>query len=113
MGEFANAVRRQAFDTLRSMFHREPPGDTDPILELMAILLEDGAGGIDALAEAPVTTDQWLSWNRLVTRHMRALARMVTRELEREQSELPVEREAMRVWASRLLLSTLDRMGMS
>lgn len=113
MSEFANAVRRQAFDTLRTMFHQEPPGDTDPLLELLAILLEDGTGGIDTVPEAPITTDQWLCWNRLVTQHTRALTRMVTRELEREQSELPAEHDAMRVWASRLLLSTLDRMGMS
>ena len=112
MNEFATTVRWHAAEVLRTMFQQEPTRGTDPVLELIVFLLEDGAGGILPLPDAPVTTEQWFTWNRLVQGHPRAVVRMVTRELERERVMLPGDREAMRTWAARLLLSTLDRMGM-
>ncbi len=112
MGEFANTTRRQATQVLRTMFQHDPGHGADPMLELVEFLLEDSAGGISSPPDAPVTTEHWLAWNRLVARNPRAVVRMTTRMLERERVELPEGRAAMRTWAAQLLLSTLDRMGM-
>lgn len=110
--EFSNRVREEARAALRAMFHRELESEADPVMELITCLLEDGAGGILPLSEPAVTTEQWLIWNRLVTERPKAVTRTLTREQERERPELPEETEAMRRWAARLLLSTLDRLGM-
>jgi hypothetical protein len=112
MGEFANTIRRQAAQTLRTRFQHDPGHPADPVLELMGLLLEDGAGGFLLLPDTPVTTEQWITWNRLVQNQPRAVVRVLTRELERERVVLPRDKEAMRTWSAQLLLSTLDRMGM-
>ncbi len=112
MGEFANALRQQAAQALRAMFQHDPGRGVDPVLELIGFLLEDGAGGVLPLSGTPVTTEQWLTWTRLVTEHPRALARTVTGQLERERLALPQGREAIRSWAAQVLLSTLDRLGL-
>ena len=70
-------------------------------------------GADDTTSEAPVTTDQWLTWNRLVTERESLLIRSITRVLERERMPLPTEMDAMRIWAARLLLITLDCLGMA
>jgi hypothetical protein len=110
MGGFADALRQQAAQALRTMFQHDPDRRADPVLELIGFLLEDGAGGVLPLPDTPVTTEQWLTWNRLWAEHPRALARAVTQELERERLGLPQGREAMRTWAAQVLLSTLDRL---
>lgn len=112
VGEFANAIRQQAQSVLRITFQRETEKEMDPLIELIACLLEDGAGGIALPTETPVTTEQWFAWNRMVTTGPKALTRMITRELERERPPLSVKPEAMRAWAALLLRSTLDRLGM-
>lgn len=112
MGGFANALRRQAAQALRAMFRHDPGRGADPVIELIGFLLEDGAGGILPPPGAPVTTEQWLTWNRLTAEHPRALARTVMRELKRERRSQPQDKEAMRAWAAQVLLSTLDRLGM-
>lgn len=110
--EFSNKVREEAGAAIRAMFHREMESEADAVMELITCLLEDGAGGILALPESTVTTEQWLTWNRLVTERPKVVTRTLTRELEGERPELPEETEAMRRWAAGLLLSTLDRLGM-
>jgi hypothetical protein len=112
MDEFANALRQQAAQALRTMYQHDPGRGADPVLELIGFLLEDGTGGVLPLPNTPVTMVQWLTWNRLVMEQPRALARTVTRDLEQERLRLPQEKEAMRSWAAQALLSTLDRLGM-
>lgn len=112
MGEFATMMRRHAASILRTVFQQEPPHGTDPVLELIVFLLEDGTGGILPLRDTTVTTEQWLTWNRLLQGHPGAVVRMMTRELERERVALPGDKDAMRTWAARLVLGTLDRLGM-
>ena len=112
MEEFANTIREQAAAALRMIYRQEAPRGADPVLELMGFLLDDGAGGIQSPPDAVVTTEQWLTWNRLALSHQLALVRTMTRELETERTILPTEMDAMRTWAARLLLNTLDRLGM-
>lgn len=112
MREFANKVREQAADAIRPLYHQEANSGTDPIVELIGFLLEDGAGGVLSLANAPVTTDQWLTWNQEALERQEELIQTMTEVLEEEKMELPSELEAMRNWAACLLLSTLDRMEM-
>ena len=112
MGGFAKKLREQAMQALWTMFRHDPGRKTDPVPELIGFLLEDRAGGILPPADTPVTTEQWLTWNGLVTKHPRALKRTMWRVLERERLGLPQDREAMRSWAAQVLLSTLDRLGM-
>lgn len=112
MDEFVNTTRQQAAQMLRTMFLQEPEGTTDPVLELISLTLEDGAGGLVSAPDVPVTTEQWLTWNRLTLNQGAAVTRMVTRELEQERTPLPMEPEALRPWAASLLLATLDRLGM-
>ena len=112
MGEFANTIREQAAEAVRQIYQQEVPSGTDPLLELMGALLDDGAGGIQSPSDVTVTTEQWLTWNRLALEHRPGLVRMMTRDLEMERTELPTETGAMRTWAAQLLLRTLDRLGM-
>ena len=46
MGEFVNALRDQAREQFRAVFQEELPSDTDPLIELISRILEDGAGGV-------------------------------------------------------------------
>ena len=112
MSEFANALRQQAAQALRTMFQHDPGRGADPLLELIGFLLEDGAGGVHPPMDTPVAIEQWLTWNRLAAERPQALARTVMRELRRERLSLPQDKEAMRSWAAQVLLSTLDRLGM-
>lgn len=110
--EFSNAIRLQAGMELRRFFRREPESESDPMIELIGCLLEDGAGGVLTPPEATVTTEQWLTWNHLALNGPQALTRTITRELKRERTPIPVEQAAMKTWAARLLLATLNRLGM-
>ncbi len=113
MGEFADTTKQRAVEVLRRTYRQEPSAGTDPIVELMGLLLEDGAGGVRALSQTPLTTEQWITWHRVLMERPEELVRVLTQVLEREQMELPPEAGAMRTWAAHLLLSTLDQMGMA
>ena len=113
MDEFSNATRMQARSAMRKFFEREPEAEADPVIELIASLLEDGAGGADSPPDAIVTAEQWMTWNRLALIGPEALTRTITKELETEKPTMPSEKEPMRAWAARLLLATLDRLGMA
>lgn len=110
MSEFADTIRQQAADALQPLYPMEASTETDPIVELMEFLLEDGAGGVLPPVVIPVTTDQWLSWNQLNMDRPDELSETIDQLLEEERVELPIELEAMREWAAWLLVSTLDRM---
>lgn len=111
MNEFAMRVRRQARDALRTDYRRTIPVGTDPVIELISFLLEDGAGGVCQPLDTPVTTEEWLAWHRLVMRDPTEVAEMVAAVLDWELMNLPRAPNAQRTWAAQLLLSTLDRMA--
>ena len=113
MGEFADTTKQRAVEVLRLTYRQEPSAGTDSVVELMGLLLEDGAGGVQTLSQTPLTTEQWIIWNRLVTERPEELVRVLTQVLEREQVKLPDEAEAMRAWAAQFLLSALDELGMA
>ena len=113
MEEFSSATRMQARSAMRRFFEREPEAESDPVIELIAALLEDGAGGVAPPPNAMVTTEQWNTWNHLALNGPDALTRTITKELEKEKPTLPTEKERMRAWAARLLVATLDRLGMA
>lgn len=105
MEEFTDNIRQQAAQTLRSMFGQYPLPDVDPILELMAFLLEKGRG-------AELTTERWFLWNQLVMDQQAELVQAMNSVLEMEQAPLPTDHAAMRYWAEWLVTSTLDRIEM-
>ena len=109
MGEFTKTIRKDAKQVLQEAFLPKFEPDTDPVVKLVTALLEDGAGGVRETPNVTVTTEQWLAWNWLATMQERLLIRILTSELERERIALPRELDPMRVWAARLILSTLDR----
>ena len=111
MGEFAGMNRRRAAHLLREMFQQEVTPETDPILELIGRLLEDGSGGVNSPRYLPVTTEEWLTWNRLALERPTELAKTVGEVLEAEFLEIPTNREALPAWAAHLLACTLERMG--
>ena len=112
MGEFADMMKQRAVEVLRRTYGQEPTAGTDPVVELIESLLEDGAGGVLPLPQTPLTTEQWIIWHRLLMERPDELARMLSQVLEREQMELPPAVGAMRTWAAQLMVSTLDEMGM-
>lgn len=109
MNEFAERIRQEAAHALQPLFQQQPSTETDPIVELIGFLLEDGAGGVMSPAEVPVTTDQWLTWHQLAMEREEELTEAMASVLEEERMELPTEVEAMRQWAAWLLVITLDR----
>ena len=112
MEEFAKEIGQEAAAVMRKMYQQEVPTGTNPVLELMGCLLDDGGGGVLLPPDVPVTTEQWLTWNRLALDRPEKLVRTLIEVLAREQTVLPMEEEAMRTWAAQLLLSTLDQLGM-
>lgn len=112
MEEFANKVRRDAEEVLQKTFHHKTATGTDPIIELIAFLLNEEER-VTQSTGVMVTPEQWLTWNRLVSSHQEALARTMTREITREQITLPTEMAELRTWAAQLVLRTLDRLGMA
>jgi hypothetical protein len=113
MNEFAERIRQEAAHALRPLFQQQASTETDPIVELIGFLLEDGAGGVLSAAEVPVTTNQWLTWHQLAMERENEVTETMARVLEEERVELPTKAEAMQQWAAWLLLSTLDRMEMA
>lgn len=113
MGEFTKKVKEDAKQVLRAAFLPKFEPDMDPVIELITALLEDGVGGVRPTPIATVTTEQWLAWNWLALMQKCLLIRMLTNELERERTALPKEIDPMRVWAARLVLSTLDRFALT
>jgi hypothetical protein len=110
MNEFAERVRQSAREALRKEHGRTIPAGTDPVIELIGLLLEDGAGGVLPPSDTPVTSRQWLTWNRLVMRDPTGMSKAVASVLDWELMKLPRDPNARRTWAAQLLLSTLDRM---
>ena len=112
MGEFVKQVRKQAEKALREIFGQEMLPGENPLLELMGLLLGDGFGEVQSPRTIPITSQQWLDWHHLVLMKPEELTLAMNFILETEQSEFPREREAMRLWAASLMLSTLDQLEM-
>jgi hypothetical protein len=112
MGEFVKQVSKQAVEALRETFSRELLAEENPLLELMGLLLGDGFGEVQSPPTMPITSQQWLDWHHLALMKPEELIAAMNFILETEQREFPREREAMRVWAASLLLSTLDQLQM-
>ena len=112
MGEFVKQVSKQAKNTLREIFGQKPLPGENPLLELMGLLLGDGFGEVQSPPTIPITSQQWLDWHHLALMKPEELTLAMNFILETVQREFPREREAMRLWAASLLLSTLDQLEM-
>lgn len=108
MGECANSLRQRAAAVLRQSFQQEAMSGSDPILELIGLLLAEETGSPPVSAQSGLSLDQWLTWNRLALTQPKILARAITRVARRERLKLPAELPAMRIWAASLVLTTLD-----
>jgi hypothetical protein len=112
MGEFLNANKKHAIVRLQQMFQQTVTSGTDPILELVGYLLEDGAGGVMPPMELRLTTEDWHTWNQFALSIPKALSETVGEVLERERLEIPRETESLQNWAACLVLCTLEYMSM-
>ena len=112
MDEFVKRVSKQAREAMRETFGQELLPDQNPLLELMGLLLGDGFGEVQSPPTLPITSQQWLDWHHLALMKPEELTLAMNFILETEQRELPWEREAMRLWAASLMLSTLDQLEM-
>jgi hypothetical protein len=112
MAEYSDKNRKRAADTIRQMYQQPVTPGTDPIVELVGYLLEDGAGGVTAPPDYPITTEQWLTWNRLVLEQPKKLSQVVAEVLEREWLDVPTDQTTLRPWAACLLLCTLEQFEM-
>ena len=108
MGEFANSIREQAAEAFRSLARQECPHETDPVIELVAHLLEVETESSLADPAEFGTTEHWADWNRLTAVRPRAVRAAITATLEWEKPTLPRAVPMMQVWAARLVLSTLE-----
>lgn len=113
MGEFAESIRARAAEALRTLAQQECPRELDPVVELIAHLLisETTEGQPDPMEFAG--TEHWTSWNRLMAERPCLVRAAITATLEWEKPKLPHAEPMMRVWAARLVLSTLDRLAMT
>jgi hypothetical protein len=112
MAEFLDMNRKRAAELLKEVFQQDTTSGMDPILELVGCLLEDGAGGVTSPMELQVTTENWLTWNKLALSIPKALTETAAEVLEREQLEVPTAKESLQNWAACLVLCTLEHMGM-
>lgn len=112
MGEFVRQVSRQAADALREIFGQEPLPNQNPVLELMGLVLGDGFGEVQSPPAVPITSQQWLDWHHLALMRPEELITAMNRVLETGRRQLPRQRDAMRIWAASLLLSTLGQLEM-
>jgi len=112
MGEFLDMNKKAAAEWLRQMFQQQVTSAMDPILELVGCLLEDGAGGVASPMELQVTTEDWLTWNKLALSIPKALTESAEEVLENERLEVPTVKESLHNWAACLVLCTLEYMGM-
>ena len=112
MNEFAIEMRRRAVQAMRQVYRREATPATDPVLELIALLLEDEAGDVSSRSDCSITTEQWSTWNQLAMDREQELVAATMRVLEAERIALPSQADAMRQWAAWLVAATLDRLEM-
>ena len=112
MDEFVSTIRHRAAQALRQLYNQEMPPRIDPILALIAFLLDDEAGGVTPQVDPAVTTQQWLTWSELLLLQHAGLSQTMTLVLERERMDLPTDLAALRNWAACLVLSTLDQIEM-
>ena len=112
MGEYGSMSKKLAVETLKHVFQQDTAPGADPVLELISCLLEDEAGGVTAPPGYPITTEQWLAWNRLTLERPQQLSQVVAEVQEREWLEVPTDQALLRPWAACLLLCTLERLEM-
>ena len=110
MDEFVRQISNQAAKALREIFGQAPLPGANPILELMGLLLGDGFGEIQPPPAIPISSQQWVDWHHLALMKPEELIAAMNFVLEAEQRHIPREREAMRLWAASLMLSTLDQL---
>lgn len=108
MDEFTNYTRRQAAGALQALSGQQPTPEFDPILELVAFLLEESTS--QPGREAELTMEEWFLWNQLAMDQTQELVQAMNAVLEMEQAPLPMERAAMASWAAWLVASTLDHL---
>ena len=113
MDGFAGTIRRQAAEVLRTLQGQEAAMVTDPIIELVAHLLDAEMGDSPTIPADFAMTEQWICWNRLLAERPRAVRAAINATLEWEKPPLPTVEVMMRVWAARLVLGTLDRLSMT
>lgn len=111
MGEFADSIRKQAAETLRFLARQECPLGSDPLVELIAHLVDVETATSSETPTEFASTEDWISWNRLVAVRPRVIRAALTATLEWEKPVLPRGEAMMRVWAARLVLRTLDRLA--
>lgn len=113
MSEFAIEMRRRAVQAMRQVYRREATPATDPVLELIALLLEDEVGDVSSQPGCSITTEQWSTWNQLAMDREQELVAAMMHVLEEERIGLPPQVDAMRPWAAWLVAATLDRLEMT
>lgn len=109
MEEFAKQVELEASAALTRLSQQELTPGTNPILELVSTLLADETGGVRSSLGQSIATNQWLRWNDWRLHCPERLIRAMREVLNREEWKLPTEEEAMRSWATDLLLETLEQ----
>ena len=109
MDEFASKIRAIASDALLRFYHREPTPGMDPVVELIAFLVEEPVFSMESPSSLGITTEEWMSWNRLVLESPGEMSKAITAFLEEERAVLPMGPEAMKTWAVHLMRSILDR----
>ncbi|MCG3126050.1 MAG: hypothetical protein CHACPFDD_00878 [Phycisphaerae bacterium] len=113
MGEFAESTRARAAEALRSIAQQECPRELDPVIELIAHLLTSETTEDQPDPMEFVETEHWICWNRLMAERPRSVRAAITATLEWEKPKFPYAKPMLRVWAARLVLSTLDRLAMT
>jgi hypothetical protein len=111
MGEFSRRTRERAAEILLEIHRQEATRGEDPLVELVATLLDENGTGFP-LSDAMVSTEQWQMWNQVAMDCQEELSEMLTSVLDMERLRLPMDLEAMQLWASCLVQRVLDRMGM-
>lgn len=113
MNVFEKSVRTQAETAIHQIWRESPIQGTDPILQLIGLALEDGAGGIESPPKVPVSSQEWLTWQGLLLQNQDKVLGSVNQLLQREQISIPSSREAIREWAAQIVLSVMDELEIS
>lgn len=113
MGEFAESIRAEAASAFWFLTKQECPHGADPLVELIAHLLD--AGGADATANSAefAMGETWITWNRSLAERPRAVRAAMNATLEWEKPPLPKSEGMMQGWAARLVICTLARLNMA
>lgn len=116
MNEFVKTLSKQAGRAVREHFPEEYDGGPRPTVATVCMLIELLLSGKEFRLlphpEINLTRKQWRTWHHAIHEHDCVFLPAFIKEITLQQIPLPNDITEMRKWACKMVLASLDRLGL-